>query len=115
MKNVKLATLNLCLGLKNKKDHVKNILVQNQIDILCVQEAEIEKSFNKNLIRIPGFNLELECNSRMSRVGFYISNKIDYRRCDNLEGIDSNLIIIDILGSSTTRIINVYRSFNMYS
>ena len=112
MKNVKLATLNLCLGLKNKKDHVKNILVQNQIDILCVQEAEIEKSFNKNLIRIPGFNLELECNSRMSLVGFYISNKIDYRRCDNLEGIDSNLIIIDILGSSTTRIINVYRSFN---
>ena len=49
---------------------------------------------------------------RLQYVGFYISNKIDYRRCDNLEGIDSNLIIIDILGSSTTRIINVYRSFN---
>ena len=35
-------TLNLCLGLKNKKDHVKNILVQNQVDIFCVQETEIE-------------------------------------------------------------------------
>ena len=46
---------------------------------------------------------------RLQYVGFYISNKIDYRRCDNLEGIDSNLIIIDILGNSTTRIINVYR------
>ena len=30
----------------------------------------------------------------------------------SLEGVDSNLIIIDIEGKSPTRIINVYRSFN---
>ena len=30
----------------------------------------------------------------------------------SLEGVDSNLIIIDIKGSNPSRIINVYKSFN---
>ena len=79
---------------------------------MCVQETEIGRTFDKNLLRIPGFNLELENNSLLSRVGFYISNEINYKRQASMEGEDSNLIIIDILGSNTTRIINVYRSFN---
>ena len=108
----KLATLNLCLGLKNKKDLVKNLIVENQIDILCVQETEIAKTFDKDLLRIPGFNFELEVNSYISRVGFYISNEINYKRQSTLEGEDSNLIIIDIGSINQTRIINVYRSFN---
>ena len=39
---LKIATLNLCLGLKFKKDFVKNILLENEIDILLVQETELE-------------------------------------------------------------------------
>ena len=69
MMNIKIATLNLCLRLK-KKDLVKNILLQNKIGVLSLQETEIESSFDKNMLRIPGFNLELESNSRQSRVGF---------------------------------------------
>ena len=64
MMSIKIATLNLCLGLKNKKDLVKDILLQNQIAVLSLlQETEIEKTVDKNLLRIPGFNLELENNS----------------------------------------------------
>ena len=91
---------------------MKDILLQNQIAVLWLQETEIEKTFDKNLLRIPGFNLELENNSSLSRVGCYISNKLNYKRNLALEGVDSNLIIIDIEGTNPTRIINLYRSFN---
>ena len=72
MMNFKIATLNFCLGLKNKKDIVKNILLQERISVFSLQLTEIENSFNKNILRIPGFNLELETNTRLSRTGFYI-------------------------------------------
>ena len=40
MDQLKIATLNLCLGLKNKKDLVKIILLENDIDVLLMQEVE---------------------------------------------------------------------------
>ena len=60
LNNLKIGTLNLCLGLKNKKDLVKAILIENNIDILCMQETEVEHDFNCNLLSIPGFVLEME-------------------------------------------------------
>ena len=66
----------------------------------------------RNVLRIPGFNLDLETNTRLSRTSFYVADNINYTRKLTLEGVDSNLIIIDIEGSNPTRIINVYRSFN---
>ena len=55
---MRIATLNLCLGLKFKKDLVKNILVENEIDILLMQETEIEADFNCELLNIPGYKFE---------------------------------------------------------
>ena len=52
-------------------------------------------------------------NSIKARSGVYISNRVNYTRQTNLEGIDSHLVIIDIEGKSDiNRIINVYRCFN---
>ena len=51
---LKIATLNLCLGLKFKKDLVKNILLENEIDVLSLQETEIESDFDCELLSIPG-------------------------------------------------------------
>ena len=59
---LKIATLNLCLGLKFKKDQVKNILMENNIDILVMQEIEIEPNFNCELLSIPGYRFESENN-----------------------------------------------------
>ena len=44
--SLKIATLNLCLGLKFKKDLVKEILQTNKIDILSLQETELENGFD---------------------------------------------------------------------
>ena len=60
---LKIATLNLCLGLKNKKDLIKDILLSNDIDILLMQETEIESDINCELLKIPGYILEMENNT----------------------------------------------------
>ena len=90
---LKIATLNLCLGLKYKKDLVKNILVTNDIDILAMQETELEKDFNCDLMNIPGYKFEYETNDYKRRVGFYIRNSIKYERCCGLEGANNILLM----------------------
>ena len=62
-------------------------------------------------LRIANYSLELEKNSLKSRVGFYITKSVSYVRRYDLEGTDSNMIIIDVEGTLNTRLINVYRSF----
>ena len=41
-KNLKICTWNVCLGAKYKKHHIKNLLEEHAIDILCIQEVEIK-------------------------------------------------------------------------
>ena len=98
--SLKIATLNLCLGLKNKKLQVKNLVTSSDIDILLLQETEIESNYDTNTLTFSGFNFEAENNSVKSRVGAYIKNEINYTRKNNLEGENSHLLIIDIEGQS---------------
>ena len=88
-----ISTLNLCLGLKNKKLLVKKLLEENLIDVLCMQETEVMKDIDHNELRISEYNLELELNSTKSRVGFYVSKSIHYVRRTDLEGCVLNLVI----------------------
>ena len=109
---IKIATLNLCLGIKNKKESVKRLLLENKIDILCLQETEIIPDFPIKLLTFRGYNYESESNSTKSRCGMYVANNISYVRRNDLEIINSHVIIIDINDKNKTRIINVYRPFN---
>ena len=59
----------------------------------------------------PGFNIEIENNSIISRTAIFVKNTVKYERRCEFEGIDSNLTIIDVKGKETVRIINLYRSF----
>ena len=109
---IKIATLNLCLGIKNKKESVKRLLLENKIDILCLQETEIIPDFPIKLLTFRGYNYESESNSTKSRCGMYVANNISYVRRNDLEIINLHVIIIDINDKNKTRIINVYRPFN---
>ena len=60
--SLNISTLNLCLGLKNKKYLVKNLLEENKIDILCMQETEINKDININELSTSKYCLEIENN-----------------------------------------------------
>ena len=60
-----------------------------------------------------GYQLELENNTINARTGFYIKNNIKFKRRNDLEGINSNLVIIGIKDTKVpVRLINIYRSFN---
>ena len=112
--NIKIGTLNLCLGLKSKKNLIKSILKENDIDILCLQEMEVDVNFDCNLLNIPGYLLEIEENVNKRRVGCYIRDNVKYTRRKDLESVNCHMVILDLLGQreSTKRIINLYRSFN---
>ena len=87
------------------------MLEEIEIDVLCMQETEIANDIDHEVLKVSGYCLELEKNSVKARVGFYVSKKIRYVRRFDLEGLDSNLIIIDLEGTLNTRLINIYRSF----
>ena len=61
--DIKIATLNLYLGLKNKKQLVDQMMKENKIDIFCLLEVEIESDLKTDLLNIAGYALELECNA----------------------------------------------------
>ena len=114
IKNLKIGTLNLCLGLKNKKDLVKAILIENNIDIHCMQEIEVEHDFDCNLLRKPGFVLEMENNNLKKRVGCYIKDNLKFTRRNDIEKVNCHLLILDLVdqNESVKRIVNLYSSFN---
>ena len=113
--NTKIATLNLCLGLKTKKEEVKRLIIENNIDILCVQESEIIKGYPTELLTFKGYNYENETNDLKSRCGVYVSNRISYTRRQDLEIKNMHVIILDVNDTKKHRIINIYRSFNPQS
>ena len=80
-----IASLNLCWGLKNKKDEVKRLMIDNEIDILCLQETEIQSNYPTSLLSFSGFNFECENNDLKVRCGIYISNSISYVRWLDIE------------------------------
>ncbi len=51
----KVATLNLCLGLSNKKETVKQMIIEEKIDILYLQETNIDEGLDHDLMSFPGF------------------------------------------------------------
>ena len=77
-----------------------------------MQETEICADFDEDLVQLLGFVLELETNVTKKRVGMYIKSDLSYRRRFEMEGKDSNVIIIDLVDERKTRIINLYRTFN---
>jgi hypothetical protein len=85
---LKFATLNQCLGLTNKKESVKNLILQENIDLLCLQETEIEINVDHALLSFPRFNYKSEINYKHPRVDCYINSNISYTRrydCKEIE------------------------------
>ena len=110
--SINIGTWNLCLGLTNKKDYIKRKLIENQLDILCVQECEVDPILDENILTIRNYKIELENNIYKKRTAIYIHNRVNYERKRNLEEQDSHVVIIDIKCIKEYRLINIYRSFS---
>ena len=109
---IKIGTLNLCLGLANKKNIVKQLIIEEKIDILCLQETELNINLNHDLLSFPTYCFESEINKNKSRVGVYIHQNVNYVRRSDLEGCNKHILIIDIKSKRDLRLITIYRPFN---
>ena len=94
-KNINVCTWNLCLGLQYKIDYVKEILFNEDIDILCLQETEVDVDSSLEFLKINGYELETDMSTNTIRSMVYIKNQLIYERLKN-NGKDQNLIILKI-------------------
>ena len=109
MMNLNIATLNICLGLTNKKDTVTELLHRNNINICCLQETEVPMNFPEKILNCGGYTLELENNSEKKRAGIYLKNDIKYKRRIDLEKQYFHIVIGDVVVNVKIRIINIYQ------
>ena len=88
------------------------MLLNKKIDICCMQEIELKKDIDHELLSFNGYNLMIENNVEKSRVGIFIRNEIKCKRRSELEGQSNGIIIIDVDLKKKYRIMNLYRVFN---
>ena len=112
---IKIATWNLCLGLFHKKDYVRTLLNENELDVLALQETELTPDVNEKNLMIRNYSIEVEKNDKKKRVAIYIKNTVHYKRREEFEGENLHLIILDFETSPPVRIITIYRTFNPQS
>ena len=61
---MKIATWNLCLGLFHKKDYVRTLLNDNEIDVLALQETELSPDVDEKNLMIKDYSIEVEKNDK---------------------------------------------------
>ena len=108
---IKIATWNVCLGLKPKKDYISTKIKEESINICCIQECEIEPDYPENLLTFRDYRIEIETNTMKSRCCIYLNNSISYTRRKELEGINNHIIVVDLDLKEKYRLINIYRTF----
>ena len=69
---IKLATWNICLGLKNKKDYIYQVICEEKIDICLLQETEILKDYPIELLSAKNFKIEPEKSVLKARTAIII-------------------------------------------
>ena len=86
---------------------------ENEIDILCIQEAEIGFDDAPDLLEIPGYNLEVECSKDYydKRTIMYIKNNITYKRRKATEREESHIILITL--ENGLGIASIYRTYKL--
>jgi exonuclease III len=95
-----------------KKNVVKELIKEENIDILCLQETELDSNLNHDLLSFPQYCFESEINDYRSRVGIYIRDNINYIRRTDLEGANNHIVILDVESKRKLRLITIYRPFN---
>ena len=100
------------MGLKNKKDVIYQEIRDKNIDICLLQEVEITKDYNSNLLTSKNYKIEVEDNEIKARCAIVIKDNLECTRRSDLEVINMGIVIIDLLGCNQYRLVNIYRSFN---
>ena len=111
MNHLKVASLNLCLGLYNKLNYISQLLNTKKIDVLFLQETEIQSMTDTQMYNIRGYSLEISptLNSGKARSCAYIKNTLNYKIIPNT---DPHLELIKVKIQNTV-LIGFYRTFKL--
>ena len=91
--DIKIGTLNLCQGLQLKKNIVKETIIFNKIDILCLLETEVNPNVSTGLT-VPS------TPPKWIAKGLFYCNQNKTRSRAQYQDIDNWLIIGTIVTSS---------------
>ena len=96
-KGFKIAHLNI-QSLRYKVDNVRVLLVENNIDILCISESWLESSIGNNEINIDGYNICRLDRIHMHHGGilYYIKDGIVFKETPDLQCIDVEALWIEL-------------------
>jgi len=113
-KQIKICTWNVCLGILHKIQLIKEFVLEKEIDVLCIQEAEIKMDDDISLLGIQGFSLELEKTSQMysRRTLIYIRESMNYERMSQFEKEDAHVICIKIPAENMC-LASIYRTYKL--
>jgi endonuclease/exonuclease/phosphatase family metal-dependent hydrolase len=95
-KNINVCMWNLCLGLQYKLNYVREILIKDDVDILCLQETEIEEGLDMNVLKINGYELETNLADNTIRTAVNIKTTLNYEGMIN-RGLNQNIIVLKII------------------
>jgi hypothetical protein len=87
-----------------KKDLVKQIILNRKIDIMCVQETELNTNLDHSLLSFPSYIYEPEKCAIKARVGLFIHSGIKYVKRLDLEDVDCHVMIVDVPSETDLRI-----------
>ena len=95
-------------------DFVKNAITEYDLDILFIQEAELNKSFQEDLYSIQGYAMEACVTSTGSKIRMvcFIKNGVNYVR--KVEKESNNILLLQIEADyQVQQVIGVYRAYKI--
>ena len=93
---------------------VKTFLRENDIDILCIQEADIGQDEDMSMYSIANYGVEFEKSHKEHKVRtlIYVHNSLEYSRRHDLEKAESHVILIS-LPKRGFGIASIYRTYKL--
>jgi hypothetical protein len=93
--------------LENKKDYTSSVINEHKIEICSLQEVILETDYPSEILSFKNYSIEVETNDYKAREAVCIKNGISRHE---LEGTNSNVIVIDLDLNKKYRLINLYKS-----
>ena len=109
---LRICTWNVCLGARTKLPTIKTLLHEHDIDILCIQEADIKPEEDVSDYRVSGYELETEKTTTQFKIRslVYIRTEINYKRLGDDESENSHIILIRV---KDVTIAAMYRTYQL--
>jgi len=111
--NSKYATWNCAGGMRNKKEHIEQYLLDYDLDVLFINESEIKSETNMDILKIKNYRLDLPFEPKPDhrcRVCAYVKSARDISQVFDDKVVEQDMII---LKNKEEIIVGLYRQFKV--